>query len=42
MTTAIESISADAQRRATEYILEKMDNILDGNQMMQLNRILNQ
>jgi len=42
MTTAIESISAEAQRRATEDILDKMDNVLDGNQMLKLNRILNQ
>ena len=42
MTTVIESISAQAQRRATEDILDQMDNVLDGNQMMQLNRVLNQ
>lgn len=39
--TAIESISAEAQRRATEDILDRMDKVLDGNQMMELNKILN-
>ena len=34
MTTAIEDISAEAQRRCTEDILEQMDKFLDGNQMM--------
>ena len=42
LTTVIESINAQAQRRATEDILDRMDQVLDGNQMMQLNRVLNQ
>ena len=41
MTTAIEDISAEAQRRFTEDILEQMDKFLDGNQMMELNKVLN-
>ena len=40
--SAIDLISADAQRRCTEDILEKMDKVLDGNQMMELNKVLNQ
>ncbi len=39
--SAIKSITADAQRRCTEDILDKMDNVLDGDQMMKLNKIIN-
>lgn len=39
--TAINTINAEAQRKATEDILEKMDKYLDGNQMMELNKVLN-
>ena len=41
MSTAINSLSAEAQRRCTEDILGKMEKFLDGNQMMELNKVLN-
>lgn len=41
VSTAIDSLSAEAQRRCTEDILDKMDKFLDGNQMMELNKVLN-
>lgn len=41
MTSAIEQLSIEAQKRATDEILEKMENHLDGTQLMELNKILN-
>ena len=41
MATAIEQLSIEAQKRATDEILEKMGKHLDGTQLMELNRILN-
>lgn len=41
MATAIEQLSIEAQKRATDEILEKMEKHLDGTQLMELNKILN-
>ena len=41
MATAIEQLSIEAQKRATDEILEKMGKHLDGTQLMELNKILN-
>ena len=41
MNTALNQLSVQAQRKATDKILESMNDILTGNQLLELNRVLN-
>lgn len=42
MATAIDYVNMDAQKQATDEILSKMDKYLDGSQLYELNKILNE